>query len=157
MSAQMRPRVIVSQGGLTAITVRAQAIADDGVLSDVGTAVVVTSDIQSLDHQYAISTKNVSASTSPRANNLTIEDDQSLNLNVLLVNNGTDVNPLQTLLRQYTVFKLSWVVGTVSGGKKTRTFYGSCSGFSESGPGKEEMIATASFAAVDPGATDWGP
>ena len=83
--AAIRPRVIVSRGGLTAVTITAQAVASNGTLSDTGTDVVVTSDFLSHNHGLVNNTKNISASTDPYANNVVVEYDTNLSIDFLFV------------------------------------------------------------------------
>ena len=154
MAAVIPKFLRVAKGGLTNVIITPQTEASDGTLTD-GTAVTVTAKLAGIDHTASPTKKEISAITSPRRNNVVIDDGYTVQVKCLKVDNGTDVDVLRTMMRAYDTFKISWVEGQIAGGIQTITLYGSRGDYSFSAEDKGDVIATLNFDNVDPGATDF--
>jgi hypothetical protein len=160
MPAQITPWLRVAKGGLSNVTVVGQTLsAPDGsglvTLSDNGSGVTCTGRLKTLRPEFQPQTEEISAITSPRDNHMVVSDGFTLDLEILMVDNGVDTDPLETLWNAHDVFKITWREGSVTGGRKTKTAYFTRGPRGADFSGKGQVIARANFLNVDPGATDF--
>jgi hypothetical protein len=133
------------------VIITPQAVATDGVLSDVSTAAVtVTTTIESLQLQLEPNKEEISALNSTRQNMVILDDGATLDIAAISVNNGSNPRPLKTLALAYDYFKAVWVEGT-GGSQKTNTFYGGRGPYSDGFQGKGKQIANFQLGPCDIG------
>lgn len=145
----------VSKGGISAVVITPQTVDANGGLSDTTPVATCTAVLKSLNLELAAEKENISASTSPRANHVVIEDDIRFSVSILKVDDGSDPDPLLSALAASEIFKLTFTEGSASGSVKVRTFYGSRGSYSAAVEGKGSVMGTLSFDAVDVGGTDF--
>ncbi len=141
---------------LTAITITGQTVSvtpgSVGLLADgVGASVNLLAVLETMRSTLRAQKEEISPSTSIREHMVNIADGQSLRLDVIEVNNGTDPTPLNTLVMTYGIFKVSWVIGTITGFIKTKTAYYSRGDYEDGQAGKGKQIASLTLDPVDVG------
>jgi hypothetical protein len=149
--------LIASKGGVRNVTITPQSVnASTGALTD-GTPVVVTARLRGLGLDMTPEKAEINSVTSPRQNSVVISDGFTFRLEVLKVNNQTNViDPLRAAILAADVFKLSWVEGPgATTTSQTVTCYGSRGPYSMSVQGRGEVMAELSFDSVDPGSADF--
>lgn len=157
---------VTAKGHLTSLTLTGQTetISVSGNTLADGTAVILSGRLSSFGVQLSPVKSNINTITSPRGNNVVIEDNFSLQIDVLKVNGGTNVDALRRMILGhsgtgaavgYNHFKVSWVEGTLATMIDTITCYGSRGEYSFNAGGKAEVIASLSIDCVDPGAADF--
>jgi len=135
---------------LTSVIITPQTVAANGTMTD-GTPVTVTTTMESISETFSAVNEEIAAVNSTRTNPVRVADSISVSIAVIKVNNGTDVNPLKTLIMSYDIFKVAWTEGTVSSFAKTTTIYGTRGTLSSGIQGRGKQIATLDFESVDAG------
>lgn len=160
MPASITPWLRVAKGGLSNVTIVGQTLAAPDVngmvaLSDNGSGITVTSRLKGLRPESQPLTEEISAATSPRENHVVISDGFTLDIDILMVDNGVDVDPIETLWNAHDIFKITWREGSVTGGKKTKTAYFTRGPRGADFSGKGQVIARCQFLNIDPGSADF--
>lgn len=137
---------------LAALSITGQAVSAGGVLSDSGSAVNLLAKSSGIDHSITPTKAEINSLNSTRENNVILSDGYSLNLSVLMVNDGTDPSPLRTLVESFDVLKVVITKGT-GGSAKTYTGYFTRGVYSESMQGRGQVIASLALDGVDAGAS----
>jgi hypothetical protein len=117
-----------------------------------GTSVTITTTIDSIQETFAAVNEEIAAVNSTRTNPVRVADSASVSIAIIKVNNGSDVNPLKTLVMNSDIFKIAWTEGTVSTKAKTTTIYGTRGTLQSGIQGRGKQIATLDFESVDAGA-----
>lgn len=138
----------------TACTVIGQTVSGAGSLST-GSSQAVTLVVKADELRLMAEKADINAVNSTRKNNVVIDDDLSYSLSVYTINNGSDPDPLMTLIGSYDVFKITYVKGTVAGSIETTSFYCSRAEYSTGTQGKGEQIGTLTFDGVDAGSDSY--
>lgn len=138
---------------LTSVVITGQNVGTSGALTDSTSSATLTAKINGLDEALTPTKQEINALNTTRENNVVVSDGFSFNLNILKVNDGTDPNPLRTLITNFDYFKLVFVQGT-GGSAKTTTAYSSRNAMNASFQGRGSQIATLALDSVDTG-TDW--
>lgn len=68
-------------------------------------------------------TEEINGDSSLVANNVLLADDRNLKLDILLVNDGTDTDPLYTLIETYTYIKAQVTIGTGTSARSRSSIY----------------------------------
>jgi len=135
---------------LTSVVITPQSVAANGTMTD-GTPVTVTTTIDSIQETFAAVNEEIAAVNSTRTNPVRVADSVGLSIAIIKVNNGSDVNPLKTLVLNYDIFKVAWTEGTVTSFAKTTTIYGTRGTLQSGIQGRGKQIATLDFESVDAG------
>jgi len=135
---------------LTSVVITPQTVAASGTLTD-GTGVTITTTIDSISETFAALNEEIAAVNSTRTNPVRVADSIAISIAVIKVNNGTDVNPLLTLILSNDIFKIVWTEGTVSTFAKTKTLYATRGTLQSGIQGRGKQIATLDFESVDAG------
>ena len=136
---------------LTSVVITPQTVASNGTMTD-GTSVTITTTIDSIQETFAAVNEEIAAVNSTRTNPVRVADSASVSIAIIKVNNGSDVNPLKTLVMNSDIFKIAWTEGTVSTKAKTTTIYGTRGTLQSGIQGRGKQIATLDFESVDAGA-----
>lgn len=139
---------------LTAVTIYPQTIGTAGALTDASTK-ALTAVIDSLSLSISPNLENINAVNVNRANNVVIEDDVSLNLSIIEVNNTGDPSVLGTVVLSNDVFRCVFTKGTATGSQATWQTYASRGNYQEGVQGKGKQIATLELHVVDTGSTSY--
>lgn len=139
---------------LTAVTIYPQTVGTAGALTDASTKALTTV-VDSIQLNLTPVLENINTVTSPRANNVVIEDDGSLSLSIIEVNNASDPDPLGLVVKTNDYFKCVFTKGTQAGSIQTWTGYFSRGNYSQGVQGKGKQIASLELHLVDTGATDY--
>ena len=152
---------------LVQVTIAGLAVAADGTLSvDSDYVTLATSDLagnpatSGPTNQGFLRSKGLSESPEDQEINalnttqrhmVTISDGFHLTLDIFLVNDTRDPNPLFTLIGIYGYFLVQWVEGTAEGSIEVVSFYGKRGEFSTGTDGRGEQIASLQLGPCDPG------
>lgn len=152
------PRYRVGQN-LTTFVLTPQTISTSagtvGQLADTTPVLTVTAVLESMRSTLRAQKEEISPSTSTREHSVNIADGQSLRLDIIEVNNGTDPTPLNTAVMVTDIFKVSWTIGTITGFIKTKTGYYSRGDYEDGQAGKGKQIASLTLDPVDAGASSF--
>lgn len=138
---------------LTSVVLTPQTVAANGALSD-GTAVTVTTFMDSLGESLNDQTEEVSAVNSTRQHLEKLDSGHELTLSVIKVNNGNDPNPLRTMFLSNSVVKVAYTEGTGSSAT-TITVYARITNVASGTQGKGKQIASITLGPVDAGASTY--
>lgn len=136
---------------LISVVLTGQSVSTAGVLSDSTSVATVSAVIDGLDESYAPEREEINALNTTRRNEVVLSDGNSYTLRVFKVNNGSDPQPMRTLIQSFDYFKLVWVEGT-GGSAKTATAYGVRGAYSDGFNGRGKQIASLELGPVDVGA-----
>lgn len=136
---------------LTAVALIPQAVSAAGVLSD-GTSVNLLAKMRGLRLSTTVERTEINAMNTTRQNEVILSTGRSLSLDIFLVNNGTDPNPLETAIESADYFKVTWTVGSATGSIEAYTFYGVRGSLELNLEGRGEHIASLELGPVDIGA-----
>lgn len=139
---------------LTIFTVRPQAVSAAGVLSDTGSAISLWGVRRGLGLQTSVEKTEINSASRTQQNEVILSQGRSMNIDIWLVNNASDPNPLETLIESYDYFKVEWTTGTVTGSIEANAFYGLRGNKSLTLEGRGEHIATLELGPVD---VQWAP
>ena len=138
---------------LTSVVLTPQTVAANGGLSD-GTAVTVTTYIDSLSESLNDQTEEISAVNSTRQHLEKLDSGHEITLSIIKVNNGNDPNPLRTMFLANSVVKIAYTEGTGSSAK-TITTYARITNVASGTQGKGKQIASMTLGPVDAGASTY--
>jgi len=163
------PRFALPRRGrdLVQCTIAGLAIAANGVIS-VGSAYVslTTSPFAAnpatpgFVNQSVLRTKGLTESPEDQEINalnttqrhmVTISDGFNLTLDIFLVNDTRDPNPLLTLIASYDYFLVQWAEGASGGSQEVCALYGKRGEFSTGTDGRGEQMASLQLGPCDPG------
>lgn len=139
---------------LVTCTMNPQTVGTAGALTDASTKALVTQ-MDSFQLQLTANQENINAVNQPRANHVIVEDDFSFDLTLNEVHNASDPDPVLTSFLSNDVFKFTFVKGTQAGSIRTVVLYATRTSHASGVQGKGGQKASASFAAVDTGATSY--
>lgn len=125
-----------------------------GQLTD-GTAATLTTRLESMGNSLRAGSEEINAVTSTRENMVNTVDGQGLRLEVLEVNDGVDPTPLLTLLQTYDIFKVVWITGSITGGKKTHTGIYSRGDYEDGTRGRGKQICSLTLNPSDAGSASF--
>lgn len=135
--------------GLKSLVITGQTIGTAGALSD-STAYTLSSSLDGYSESLQRQTENISAVNSTRANNMIVEDDNTITWRALKLNNGGDANQFKTAILLFDIVKAVWVEGD-GASAKTTTAYGSITSMESGIEGKGKQIASLTMQQVDVG------
>lgn len=135
---------------LTALNIYPQTVSTAGVLSDAATSALLTQS-DSIQLSLSPSTENITAVNVPRANSVIVEDDASLNVSIIEVNNTSDPSKLGTYVGTYDYYKVVFTKGNATGSTATWTGYFTRGEYSEGVSGKGKQIASLQLHVCDVG------
>jgi len=126
-----------------------QNVAEDGILSN-GDSVIVTVDVTSLSVQTAPKREEINGANSTRENEVILAEGDTLDIEVLRVNDGTVADKLRALCRAYDYILVEWVEGT-GASQNACAFYGVRGPNTSSFRGRGASMGTLSLGPCDIG------
>lgn len=137
---------------LTTVTLFAQSVSTAGVLTDAATSAFATV-VDSIGLNMSPTVENINAVNVPRANNVVVEDDASLQLSIIQRNDTADPDALGALVAAYDYFKGTFTVGGVT--PKTWTGYFSRGQYNTGIQGKGKQTSSLELHIIDTGTSNY--
>lgn len=139
---------------LTTVTIYPQTVGTAGALTDASTKALTTV-VDSIQLNMNPTLENINAVNVPRANNVVVEDDGSLTLSIIEVNNASDPDPLGLVIQTADYLKCTFVKGTTAGSIQTWTGYFARGAYSQGVQGKGKQVASLELHLADTGSTSY--